>query len=350
MRLKLMRLIGYLFGALSLLIIILAGITYSWTYTDHGRLDYMPAVLSKMAAWNDAPLEMTPEARAQIREMSASMVAEGAFAPGVRYEDRNIPRPDGSLLPIRLYWPAEAEGQGALPIYLDIHGGGWWMGDGYPMHDMNSHFANRSQAIVVSVEYRLTPEHPFPVQLDDCETALRWLHDNAASLGVDPTRLAVGGGSAGGNLAAALAIKMRDEAGPDIGFQFLYVPATDLSDTTDWASFAEMGDDYSLKVSGIHQMIAAYTPNAADQLLPTASPLLAEDLSGLPPALVVTALFDPLRDQGEAYAQALQAAGVPTVLHREEGSIHGFMGSPDRMQRIYDMGADAVHAALYPAP
>jgi len=334
---------------LSLLVVLvlvaasIGGITYSWTYTPHGRLDYTAAIISKLASWSTEPLEISPQAREASREMDSMVSSSDALAEGVRSEDRMIPRPDGSLLPIRIYWPESPE---PLPLYLDIHGGGWWMGDGYPLHVANSHFAKRAGVILVSVEYRLVPEYVFPAQLDDSSTALAWMQANAATIGGDPDRLAVGGGSAGGNLAAALAIRTRDEGGPKISFQFLFVPATDICGSRHWPSFDEMGDDYMLKVSGVHDMIAAYVPDPAMRTLPTASPLLAADHAGLPPALVVTAQFDPLRDQGEAYAHALKAAGVPVTLHRENGSIHGFVGSPDRMNRIYDMGADAVHKAL----
>jgi len=332
-------------GTVLLLVVIVGGVTYSWTFTPLGRLDYNAALMSKLSSWNTEPLVISAQAREQTREMMASFVTSDPVAEDVRFEDREIPRADGTMLPIRIYWP---EGDGPLPMYLDIHGGGWWMGDGYPLHAKNTHFSARAGAIVISVEYRLVPEYVYPAQLDDCETALRWFVDNAASIGGDPNRIAVGGGSAGANLAAGLAIKMRDEGGPDIAFQFLNVPVTDLSNQTKWQSFEEMGDDYALKVSGIDVMIDAYVPIKEDRLLPTVSPLLDDDLSGLPPALIVTAQFDPLRDQGEAFAHALIAAGVPTTLHREPGSVHGFMGSPDRMDRIYTMAADAVRAALYP--
>jgi acetyl esterase len=125
------------------------------------------------------------------------------------------------------------------------------------------------------------------------------------------------------------------------------VPATDLSDIHHWKSFDETGDNYMLKVSGVRDMIDAYVPDPGMRTLPTVSPLLAHDHAGLPPALVVTAQFDPLRDQGEAYAKALEIAGVPVTLHRENGGIHGFVGSPERMDRMYNMGADAVHKALH---
>ena len=154
--------------------------------------------------------------------------------------------------------------------------------------------------------------------------------------------------SAGGNLAAALALRVRDLGGPRIAFQYLLVPATDLSGTREWHSYDEAGSGYILTVSGIEEMIEAYVPDLRERMDPYVSPLLEGDLSGLPPALVVTALFDPLRDQGEAYARRLEAAGVPVRLHREKGALHGFLGSPDRARRVQAMAAEAVREALYP--
>jgi acetyl esterase len=209
-----------------------------------------------------------------------------------------------------------------------------------------THFAVGAEAIVVSVDYRLAPEDPYPAALDDCYAVLLWLHEHGAELGGDPERIAVGGGSAGGNLAAAVALKARDLGGPPLRFQYLLVPATDLSGTRNWSSFEETADAYVLKVSGIAQMIDRYVPDPALRSSPYVSPLLAEDLSGLPPALVVTNLFDPLRDQGEAYAERLREAGVPVTLHREPGSLHGFIGSPDRAARVQAMAAGKVRAAL----
>jgi acetyl esterase len=326
-----------------LLVLLVAGITYSWTFTPLGRLDYVPAIYAKLGSWATAPIEFTPEARRAANEYTASALGTVEAVTLERIEDRGIPGPDGNPLPVRIYWP---DTEGPHPLYLDIHGGGWWMGDGFPFHSRIMRFAALADVIVVSVDYRLAPEHPYPAALDDCHAALTWMYQNAAALDGDPRRLAIGGGSAGGNLSAALALRVRDEGGPDIAFQYLLVPATDLSGTTAWPSYGESGEDFMLKVSGIEQMIAAYVPDPTQRSSPYVSPLLAADHRGLPPALVVTALFDPLRDEGEAYARKLQGAGVPVELHREEGALHGFVGSPDRFSRIQEMGAKALRNAL----
>lgn len=330
-----------LLSGVFVLVALAGAVTYSWTYTPYGRLDYFPAVFAKAASWDTSPLEISAAARERNREMVASFAAPVPFAQGVQFRDRTIPRADGTLLPVRIYTPDVA---GPMPIYIDIHGGGWWLGDGYPVHNLNSHFAQRAGVIVVSVEYRLVPEHRFPSALDDCYLALQWLHEHGQEIGGDPSRIAVGGGSAGGNLAAALTIRARDEQGPPISFQFLFVPATDLSGTNYWPSYAEMQDDYVLKVSGIEAMINAYLPDSTDRMLPTASPLLADDHSNLPAAFIVTAQFDPLRDEAEAYSQALADAGVQTTLYREPGALHGFIGSSSKMVAVYYKAADRLRA------
>jgi len=319
-----------------------AAISYSWTFTPLGRLDYPAAVLARILSWQD-PQEFTPEDREFINQLGArTSFLDPISLP--RIEDREVGSGD-LRVPVRIYWPRTDE---VLPFYLDIHGGGWRVGNGFVFHDRTTHFATYSDAIVVSVDYRLAPEDPYPAALDDVSTVLDWIHEHGASLGGDPERIAIGGSSAGGNLAAALALRARDEGGPKILFQYLRIPATDLSGTRSWASFAETGDNYALKVSDIGSMIEDYVPDPTVRNDPYVSPLLAASLAGLPPALVVTNLFDPLRDQGEAYAEALQDAGVPTRLHREPGSLHGFAGSPARADKVLKMAAQSVHEALHP--
>lgn len=329
--------------ALGIVVGAVAAIAFCWSFTPLGRLDLRAAVIAKLASLQSSEVEMNPEARAAANAMARSLLPEYTGGEQVAVEDREIPGPGGPI-PIRIYTPSAGE---ALPFYLDIHGGGWWMGDGFPFDAAARAFASAVPAIVVSVDYRLAPEHPYPAALEDCEAVLRWLAREGAALGGDPTRIAIGGESAGGNLAAALAIKMRDEGGPPIRFQALHVPATDLSGTRDWHSYDEAGEGYVLTVRGIEQMAAAYVPDPERRMEPYASPLLEGDLSGLPPALVVTALFDPLRDQGEAYARRLEDAGVSVVLHREDG-LHGFIGSPDRARRVHALAADLVARALHP--
>ncbi|MEM9175662.1 MAG: alpha/beta hydrolase [Myxococcota bacterium] len=332
--------------ALGVLVGALAAVAWSWTFTPIGRLDLQAAIVAKVAGLQGASsMDLSPEARVSANEVTRSMLGPFPESGSVAYADRVVPGPGGDI-PIRIYTP-EARGSEPLPLYLDIHGGGWWMGNGFPFHEGVLAFAGQVPAIVVSVDYRLAPEHPYPAALEDCEAVLRWMVAKGAELGGDPARLAVGGGSAGGNLAAALALKMRDEGGPAIAFQYLLVPATDLSGTREWKSYDEAYEGYVLTVPGIERMIDAYVPDARQRWDPYVSPLLAGGLEGLPPALIVTALFDPLRDQGEAYARRLEASGVPVTLHRED-ALHGFLGSPERAARIQAMAAGFVRAALHP--
>lgn len=328
--------------ALLVVAAIAAGVSYSWTFTPIGRLDYQAAVIAKLMSWQSGPPELTPEARRIANEQVVGMLSGLAETPLARIEDREVRGPGGHGIPVRIYWP---DAPGPLPLYLDIHGGGWWMGDGFVFHAVTTGFAAAAQVIVVSVDYRLAPEHPFPAALDDCMAVLEWMRANAALLGGDPDRIAVGGGSAGGNLAAALTLRVRDEGGPKLAFQYLFVPATDLTGTRDWRSYQETGDAYLLKVSQLEGMFAAYVPDSRERENPYVSPLLAEDLRGLPPALVVTAHFDPLRDQGEAYGERLRGAGVRVKVHREQ-ALHGMVGSLDRGQRVQAMAAEAVREAL----
>lgn len=330
--------------ALGVLAGALAAIVWSWTFTPLGRLDLQAAIVAKLASLGvDASMEMSLEARAAANDATRSMTAWVGEVAGVPFEDRAVPGSGGSV-PVRIYTPPSDE---PLPFYLDIHGGGWWMGNGYLMHDRMRALASAVPAIVVSVDYRLAPEHPYPAALEDCEAVLRWIATEGGALGGDPSRIAIGGSSAGGNLAAALALKMRDEGGPAIASQYLAVPATDLSGTREWRSYEEAYEGYVLTVASIEQMIDAYVPDPRLRMEPYVSPLLEGRLEGLPPTLVVTALFDPLRDQGEAYARRLEAAGVPVTLHRED-ALHGFLGSPERANRVHTRAVDFVRRTLHP--
>jgi acetyl esterase len=184
--------------------------------------------------------------------------------------------------------------------------------------------------LVVSVDYRLAPEHPYPAAADDAFAALRWIGENAAEIGGDPTRIAVGGDSAGGNLAAVVAVLARDAGGPALRFQLLVYPVIDVRSPNDFASRKENEEGPFLTLAVMEWFERHYFSSGgagigdAGRLEPKASPLLAASLTGLPPALVVTAEFDPLRDEGEAYATALKAAGVETTLHRYDGMPHMF--------------------------
>ncbi|MGK2950334.1 MAG: alpha/beta hydrolase [Acidimicrobiales bacterium] len=257
-----------------------------------------------------------------------------------RVDDRLVPSPDGDI-PVRVYTPsaAVADEIGAdAPLFLWFHGGGWVVGDLDTADATCRALANRSGAVVVSVDYRRAPEHPAPAAVDDCLTALTWAVENSELLGVTTSRLGVGGDSAGGNLAAVVCQRVRDEFGPQIDFQLLVYPVVDC--TLSHPSIEENAEGYFLTKAALEWFVGHYLAGR-DPRDPTVSPLYAESLAGLPPAMVITAEYDPLRDEGEAYAAALADAGVPVDAARYEGQIHGFVG----MASMVDDGRAAVDRA-----
>jgi acetyl esterase len=285
-------------------------------------------LLDQLAAMGGPGLHEQEPAAA--REMFAAFSALGGAVEEVAsIEDRRIPGPAGDI-PVRIYTP---EGSGPLPAIAFFHGGGFVIGN-LDSHDgVCRALANSAGAIVMSVDYRLAPEHPFPAAPEDCFAATQWLHAHATELGADPDRLAVAGDSAGGNLAAVVPLMARDAGGPPLRAQVLIYPVTDC--TLSHPSIEENGEGYLLTAADMRWFVGHYRPDAKHG---HASPLHAEDLSGLPPALVITAEFDPLRDEGEAYAQRLRDAGVQVSSTRYDGMIHGFIS----MQGILDASGKAI--------
>ncbi|HHG84526.1 MAG TPA: alpha/beta hydrolase [Bacteroidetes bacterium] len=233
--------------------------------------------------------------------------------------DRKIPVRDGEIR-IRVYIPTSEKG---LPIILNFHGGGWVVGNLQNNDQYCARLARDVGAIVLSVDYRLAPEHKFPVPVQDAYDALLWAYQHAPELGADPNRIGVTGDSAGGNLSAAISLMSRDLKGPAIAFQALLYPATDSR--MDFASMDEHANAPILGKKDVETFLAHYIRNDADLENPYLSPVLAENLSNLPPALVVTAGNDPLRDDGKAYAKALKSAGNTVEYHCFQNDIHGFV-------------------------
>jgi acetyl esterase len=264
-----------------------------------------PALGSQDVAATRAAFDNMPLPR---REIALASVA-----------DRKIPGPAGEI-PVRIYQP---HGAGVKPVLLYFHGGGWVIGTLDSYDATCRELAQGAGCVVVSVDYRLAPEHRYPAAPDDCYAALKWVAANAASLGADANRLAVGGDSAGGNLSAVVSQMARDKGGPAIRFQLLIYPVTDADFTR--GSYASNAEGYLLTTVSMHWFWDHYLPEKSKRADAYASPLRAKDLSGLPPAWVCTAEFDPLRDEGEAYAKRLQEAGVSTQLTRFDGLIHGFI-------------------------
>jgi acetyl esterase len=256
------------------------------------------------------------EARAQY-EARIRIMAPPASVGSV--SERTIQGPAGDLK-LRIYHPA---GQGPFALLAFFHGSGFVLCS-LDTHDgMCRNLCAGAGCIVVSVDYRLAPEHKFPAGLDDCVLATRWVAEHALELNGDAGRLAVGGDSAGGNLAAATALRIRDEAGPALCGQLLIYPVTDYH-TPGTPSYQENAEGYGLTRDTMRWFWHHYINDPKDAVQPYASPLRARDFSGLPPALVVTAEYDPLRDEGERYADKLRAAGTSCVLSRWRGMNHGF--------------------------
>ena len=258
--------------------------------------------------------------------------------------NQTIPGPAGDI-PVRIYWP---EGDGPFPGVAFFHGGGWVICD-LDTHDgVCRMLTNKSNAVVMSVDYRLAPEAKFPAAADDCYAATKWFAENAASLNVDPARIAVAGDSAGGNLSAVVALMARDNGGPDLAFQLMVYPVTDFS--FDTPSYAENGDkEFVLSTDSMKYFWQHYLEREEDGKNPYASPLQSKDLSNLPPALVITAELDPLRDEGEEYGKALQAAGIPTQISRYDGVFHGFFSMAamiDKAKAANDEAAAALRKAF----
>jgi acetyl esterase len=235
-------------------------------------------------------------------------------------EDRVILGAAGPI-PIRIYTPA---GDGPFPVLVYFHGGGWVLGS-IETHDPICRALTRLVGcIVVSVDYRLAPEYPFPIPLEDCYAAVCWVARCSANINGDAQRLAVAGDSAGGNLAAAVALTARDRGTPPLAYQVLLYPVMDYAFDTD--SYREYGDGYFLTKDMMVWFWQHYLRDQADGFYPQAAPLRAQNLYGLPSTLLLTAEFDPLRDEGEAYAERLQAAGSQVEYRCYAGMIHGFLG------------------------
>jgi len=269
--------------------------------------------------------------------MKSSMFRSSKETPVGRVKDLAMPGATGTIA-LRVYTPLDSHDP-VLPGLVFFHGGGFVIGDLDSHDDLCRWLCNQSGCRVVSVDYRLAPEHPFPSAVEDCFAATKWVAAHAGNFGIDPSRLAVGGDSAGGNLAAVVCQIAKTE-GPRISFQLLIYPVTQLGGA-ETPSMRENAKGYFLERESMDWFTRLYCPDAAHRPDPRLSPLLAKDLSGLPPAYVITAGFDPLRDEGKAYADKLDAAGVPVTYVNYPGMIHGFFS----MRSMVPKAREAVAAA-----
>ncbi len=279
-------------------------------------------LLDQMAA-ADMP-DLADLSVAEARAMIADLTALGAGPAVASVEQLSAPGPAGPT-PIRLYRPAGASPAGRPPpLLVWFHGGGWVIGDLDSADPTARELCAGAGVVVASVDYPLAPEHPFPAAPEACLAATRWLVEQAHDLAVDPARVAVGGDSAGGNLATVVSILARDRGGPPLAFQLLVYPGTDL--LMSFPSVRENGEGYLLTHQSMEWFAGHYLTGGGDPKDPLVSPMYTDDLTGLPPALVITAEYDPLRDEGEAYAKRLEEAGVPVTTSRYDGQIHAFFG------------------------
>ncbi len=299
------------------------------------------ALLQEMRAQGAVPFEQLSVREA--REAAAGfLLLQGEPDPVAAVTHRFITGPTADL-PIVIYRPA---GDGPFPALIYFHGSGWVILNLDVVDVPLRALANRSGCVMIAVNYQKAPEHPFPTAFDDCHATVQWVAEHAEELDVDPSRIGVGGDSAGGNLAAAIALQAR-QTGPPLRCQILVYPVTDHS--FDTRSYEENAEGYILQRETMKWFWGHYVRTSADGADWRASPLRASDLSGLPPALVITAEYDPLRDEGEAYADRLRDAGVDVTLHRYDGMVHGFMymaGVLDDARLVIDEIAASLSTTL----
>ncbi|MCB1647738.1 MAG: alpha/beta hydrolase [Pseudomonadales bacterium] len=277
------------------------------------------AILEQAAAAGAPPLsDGTP---AEGRAMYQAMNAANVKVDMAQVEDLNA-----GGVPVRVYRSSLADNR---PCLMYFHGGGWVIGDLETHDNVCRHFAKEADCTVIAVDYRLAPEHPFPAPVDDCYNATCWVQANAASLKINPQKMAVAGDSAGGHLSAVVSLRARDENGPQLVHQLLIYPVTDAA--MDTVSYTDNAEGYMLTRDSMRWFWDHF---AAEEHRsdPLASPLRAESVAGTPPATVITAEFDPLRDEGEAYGKRLQDAGVPVHIKRYDGMVHGFVHMLDALE------------------
>lgn len=298
-------------------------------------------VLEQMEAAGAPPMHtLTPE---EARKTADFSQLAGIPEEVGKVENRTIPSPKGEI-PVRIYTP---KGQGPFPALIFYHGGGWVIGNLDTVDVPCRLLTNRANCVVISVDYRMAPEHKFPAAAEDAYAAFRWVVENGFLIQVDADRVAVGGDSAGGNLAAVVALMDKESTNPSLAFQLLVYPVTNHSYETE--SYQENADGYLLTKDSMIWFWNHYLREKQDGQNPYASPLLAENLSGLPPALVITAEFDPLRDEGEAYVNRLKEAGVQVEHTRYNGMIHGFFWMPgvlEQGRKAIEQAANALTKAL----
>lgn len=304
----------------------------------HPQAEAIARAFAERVAAATGPAPTIEERRAMVDASPRQPGAEMALV-----ENRTVDGPNGEV-PVRVLVP---HGKGPFPVVMYFHGGGWVIGTVDSSEALARSIAEASGCIVVSVEYRLAPEHKFPMGLEDCYAATRWAAEEAASFGGDGSRLAVSGDSSGGNLAAAVCLVARDRGGPAIAYQALIYPVLDRDFKT--KSYEENANGYLLTRRMMVSNWRDYLDREETASDPYAAPVQSKDVSGLPPAYVLTAEYDPLRDEGATYSGMLERAGVPTRYVCYDGMVHGFFGFTGQVDMasvaVADLGA-ALREAL----
>jgi len=293
------------------------------------------ALRDRLERDNVPNLSTLPIEDARAQDLKSTTAGAGRGEPVAGVTDRTIPGPAGPQA-IRVYHPG---GDGPLPVLVYFFGGGWSLGTLDTCDGVCRMLTNAAGCVIVAVSYRLAPENKFPAAVEDCYSGAAWVAANAAELGADPARVAVGGDSSGGNLTAAVTLLARERGGPRFVHQLLVYPNTDYQAAT--PPIPEMNDPHFFNAKSVEWYWSLYLASAQDGANPLASPLREPDLSGLPPATLISAEYDPLRDQGEAYAARLAEAGVPVEVTRYDGMPHAFF----TMIALIDAARDAVHHA-----
>lgn len=326
----------WIFMSIIAIFIIVSGLLIrNWTTSNYSKLNFRFAVMLTLNRYLNPNL-VTVKSINEIRSLSDKTDKWMSNNPIEFSNIRNIKiKVDSYEIPVRIYTP---EGGSKLPIIIYSHGGSWIGGTLDSTENVCRKLSQNTKAIVISVDYRLAPENPFPAGLNDVYTVLEWTAKNAASINGDANHIAVVGDSAGGNISAAVSQMARDKKGPKISCQVLIYPSTNIYslNSESWAYFT---DDYIIPKVNMEKFISLYVPKKEDRKNPYVSPLLAKDFKGLPSTLIITSENDPLRDEGEAYGEKLKQAGINVVITRYKGVPHGFV----TMDRLSSQGDKALN-------
>ena len=324
---SIIKIFKYLGISVLLLVVIIIGYIYSLTFTAYGRMDWRQAAIAKYVSFN--PLTKEQYAKMSLEDFRKMMPQE-PLQPVGSIDSLKI---TSDSLPLYIYKPV-----GLLPnapVVIYYHGGGFYIPFSSVSNATARKYANAFKAIVVAVDYRTAPKCPFPIPVNDCYNTFKWVVENAKNFGGNPEKIATIGESAGGNLATVIAQKAKNEGFTNIKYQVLFCPSTDAAHSNTYPSAKKFEYGYIIDKQSLDFSYKSYIPSKTMAFNPEVSPLLANNLSGLPPAFIITAEFDPLHDEGVAYFKKLEKAGVPSKYKDMKGCIHGVVGPMD--DKIYEL-------------